>query len=92
MFKVLVIFAFIASIKQLLIIGDAVLNYGRHIMAMCPMKYSEEWLKNKFEDRYIVMTEYIFHMRLLKLIPGPLPCQSRRLIKYFFHVLGFSFA
>ena len=49
MFKVLVIFAFIASIKQLLIIGDAVLNYGRHIMAMCPMKYSEEWLKNKFE-------------------------------------------
>ena len=30
-------------------VGDAVLNYGRHIMAMCPMKYSEEWLKNKFE-------------------------------------------
>lgn len=29
-------------------IGDAVLQYGRHIMAMCPMKYNEEWLKNDF--------------------------------------------
>ena len=30
-------------------VGDIVLKYGRHIMAMCPMKYSEEWLKNDFE-------------------------------------------
>ncbi len=30
-------------------VGNAVLEYGRHIMAMCPMKYSEEYLKNDFE-------------------------------------------
>ena len=30
-------------------VGDIVLKYGRHIMAMCPMKYTEEWLKNDFE-------------------------------------------
>lgn len=30
-------------------VGDVILKYGRHIMAMCPMKYTEEWLKNDFE-------------------------------------------
>ena len=29
--------------------GDITLEYGRHIMAMCPMKYSEEDLKDRFE-------------------------------------------
>ena len=29
-------------------VGDITLKCGRHIMAMCPMKYSEEWLKNDF--------------------------------------------
>ena len=36
---------FIAEYK----IEDVVLKYGRHIMAMCPMKYNEEWIKNDFE-------------------------------------------
>ena len=31
-------------------VGDITLQYGRHIMAMCPMKYSEEWLKKYFEN------------------------------------------
>ena len=30
-------------------VGDITLECGRHIMAMYPMKYSEEWLKNDFE-------------------------------------------
>ena len=30
-------------------VGDIVLKYSRHIMAMCPMKYTEEWLKADFE-------------------------------------------
>ena len=29
-------------------VGDVTLECGRHIMAMCPMKYSEERLKNNF--------------------------------------------
>lgn len=29
-------------------VGDITLKCGRHIMAMCPMKYSEQWLKNNF--------------------------------------------
>ena len=36
---------FIAKYKA----GDSILKYGRNIMAMCPMKYSEESLKNDFE-------------------------------------------
>lgn len=32
-------------------VGDITLRYGLHIMAMCPKKYSEEWLRNDFEKK-----------------------------------------
>ena len=32
-------------------VGNITLRYGLHIMAMCPKKYSEEWLRNDFEKK-----------------------------------------
>ena len=29
--------------------GDVCLKYGRHIMGMCPLKYTEKWLREDFE-------------------------------------------